>query len=249
MLAIEHLRKSYGDRTILKDVSLEVGSGEIVTIIGPSGTGKTTLLRCVNFLEMAEQGRITIDDLSVDCARHTRGEVLGLCRRSGMVFQSYNLFRNKTVAENVMEGLLVVKKLPRKEAAEIAQGELEKVGMADFASSYPSQLSGGQQQRVAIARAIAMGPSILLLDEPTSALDPELSKEVLNTVRKVAKEGISMLIVTHEIDFARELSHRIIFMENGQIVEQGTPRQIFVEPREERTRQFVRRLYPIDFQI
>ena len=249
MLTINHLHKSFGKKEILKDISLEVSDGEIVTIIGPSGTGKTTLLRCVNFLERAEQGKISIDDISVDAAHATKQEILQICRHSGMVFQTYNLFRNKTVLENVMEGLLVVKKLPRKEAREIARVELAKVGMTEFESQYPSQISGGQQQRVAIARAIAMGPSILLLDEPTSALDPELSKEVLNTIKKVAKEGITMLIVTHEIDFARELSNRIVFMENGVIVEQGSPKQIFTNPQQERTKQFIQRLYPVDYQI
>lgn len=249
MLKIEHLQKAFGDRVILNDVSFEVPTGEIVTIIGPSGTGKTTLLRCVNFLERAESGKITIDDISVDCRHASRKDILRICRNSGMVFQTYNLFRNKTVLENVMEGLITVKKLPRSEALKIAKTELEKVGMSDFENSYPSQISGGQQQRAAIARAIAMGPAILLLDEPTSALDPELSKEVLNTIKAVAKEGITMLIVTHEIEFAREISNEIIFMENGLIVEKGTPKEIFTNPKEERTKKFVEQLYPIDYQI
>lgn len=250
MLNIEHLQKSFGDKQILKDISLRVEDGEIVTIIGPSGTGKTTLLRCVNFLEHAENGTITIDDASVNC-KHAFGRlVFRLVRKSGMVFQTYNLFRNKTVLENVLEGLRVVKKLPKKEALEIARTQLERVGMTEWENSYPSQISGGQQQRVAIARALAMKPSILLLDEPTSALDPELSKEVLNTIRKVAADGgVSMLIVTHEIEFAREISNRIVFMENGNIVEQGTPKEIFNTPKEERTKQFIQRLYPVDYQI
>ena len=250
MLNIEHLQKSFGDKQILKDISLSVENGEIVTIIGPSGTGKTTLLRCVNFLEHAEKGTITIDDVSVNC-KHTFGHhVMDLVRKSGMVFQTYNLFRNKTVLENVLEGLRVVKKIPKNKALEIARTQLERVGMTEWENQYPNQISGGQQQRVAIARALAMEPSILLLDEPTSALDPELSKEVLNTIRKVAEDGkVSMLIVTHEIEFAREISHRIVFMENGNIVEQGTPKEIFSNPKEERTKQFIRRLYPIDYQI
>lgn len=250
MLTIEHLHKKFGDKTILEDISLTVGDGEIVTIIGPSGTGKTTLLRCVNFLEHAERGTISIDGVSVDCTHAARHNILPLVRKSGMVFQTYNLFRNKTVLENVTEGLRVVKKLPKQQAREIAVRELEKVGMTEWADSYPSQISGGQQQRAAIARALAMEPSILLLDEPTSALDPELSKEVLNTIRKVAGEGgISMLIVTHEIEFAQEISNRIIFMENGVIVEQGTPKEIFTNPKEERTKQFIQRLYPLEYQI
>lgn len=249
MLKINHLHKSFGTKEILKDISLQVSNGEIVTIIGPSGTGKTTLLRCVNFLERAQKGTITIDDVSVDAAHASKQEILRICRHSGMVFQTYNLFRNKTVLENVMEGLLVVKKLPKQEALEIARAELAKVGMTEFENQYPSQISGGQQQRVAIARAIAMDPSILLLDEPTSALDPELSKEVLNTIKKVAKDGMTMLIVTHEIDFARELSNRIVFMEGGVIVEEGTPKEIFLTPKQERTKQFIQHLYPVDYQI
>lgn len=250
MLNIEHLQKSFGDKQILKDISLSVENGEIVTIIGPSGTGKTTLLRCVNFLEHAEKGTITIDDVSVNCKHAFGRHVMDLVRKSGMVFQTYNLFRNKTVLENVLEGLRVVKKIPKNEALEIARTQLERVGMTEWENQYPNQISGGQQQRVAIARALAMEPSILLLDEPTSALDPELSKEVLNTIRKVAEDGkVSMLIVTHEIEFAREISHRIVFMENGNIVEQGTPKEIFSNPKEERTKQFIRRLYPIDYQI
>lgn len=249
MLKIEHLYKAFGSKEILKDISLQVSDGEIVTILGPSGTGKTTLLRCVNFLERAQKGTITIDDITVDTVHASKHDILQICRHSGMVFQTYNLFRNKTVLENVMEGLVVVKKMGKKEAKEIAQVELAKVGMTEFESQYPSQISGGQQQRVAIARAIAMEPSILLLDEPTSALDPELSKEVLNTIRKVAKEGMTMLIVTHEIDFARELSNRIVFMEGGVVVEEGPPREIFLTPKQERTRQFIQRIYPANYQI
>ena len=208
------------------------------------------MLRCVNFLEHAEKGMITIDDVSVNCKHAFGHHVMDLVRKSGMVFQTYNLFRNKTVLENVLEGLRVVKKIPKNKALEIARTQLERVGMTEWENQYPNQISGGQQQRVAIARALAMEPSILLLDEPTSALDPELSKEVLNTIRKVAEDGkVSMLIVTHEIEFAREISHRIVFMENGNIVEQGTPKEIFSNPKEERTKQFIRRLYPIDYQI
>lgn len=250
MLKVEHLQKSFGDKRILNDISFQVDDGEIVTIIGPSGTGKTTLLRCINFLERAEQGTVSIEDVSVNCKQTFNRHELRLVRKSGMVFQTYNLFRNKTVLENVLEGLRVVKKVPKAEALEIARTQLERVGMLDWKDSYPSQISGGQQQRVAIARALAMEPSILLLDEPTSALDPELSKEVLNTIRKVAEGGnVSMLIVTHEISFAREISDRIIFMENGDIVEQGTPRDIFLSPKKERTKQFIQQLYPNDYQI
>ena len=248
MLKIEHLKKTFSGKTILDDISLEVKSGEIVSIIGPSGTGKTTLLRCVNFLEKPDRGTITIDEVTAD-AEHSDGKTIHrLVQKSGMVFQSYNLFHNKTVLENVMEAQIIVKKRSRKEAEEIALEKLKEVGMLEWKDSYLSQISGGQQQRTAIARAVAMQPSILLLDEPTSALDPELTKEVLEAIRTIAN-GITMLTVTHEIDFARELSDRIIFMDKGNIVEEGTPREIFNHPREQRTREFLEFLFPADYQI
>ena len=249
MLKIEHLHKSFGTKKILNDINLTVNTGEIVSIIGPSGTGKTTLLRCVNFLEKADSGTITIDDTKVQVTAATRRDIRALCLKSDMVFQSYNLFKNKTALENVMEGLTIVKKIPKNQAREIARAQLEKVGMLEWENSYPSQLSGGQQQRTAIARAVAMDPSILLLDEPTSALDPELTNEILNTIRKIAKDGITMLIVTHEIDFARELCDKIIFMDGGSIVEEGTPNEIFTNPKEERTKNFIEFLYPPNYQI
>lgn len=249
MLKVEHLSKSFGKKNILNDISLEIGNGEIVSIIGPSGTGKTTLLRCINYLEKPDGGKITIDDVSVDTKAATAKDIHQLVLKSGMVFQSYNLFSNKTVIENVVEAQVVVKKKKRQEAVKLAIEKLTEVGMLDWKDSYPSQISGGQQQRVAIARAIAMEPSILLLDEPTSALDPELTRDVLSAIKVIAKEGISMLIVTHEIDFARELSDRIIFMDGGSIVEQGSPRDIFNHPKEKRTKEFIEFLYPIDYQI
>ena len=249
MLEIKDIKKAFDGKEILKGISFKVHDGEIAALIGPSGTGKTTLLRCINFLERADSGNITIDDISVEVKQAKKKDILEICRHSGMVFQSYNLFRNKTVLENVTEGLIVVKKKSGKEAEEIAKRELDKVGMLDYLSQYPSQISGGQQQRVSIARAMAMEPSILLMDEPTSALDPELSKEVLATIRKVAEQGVPVLIVTHEIDFAREVSHKVIFMENGLVVEEGTPREIFLEPKEERTKQFIAKISPADYQI
>ena len=249
MLKIEHLKKTFSGKTILDDISLEVKSGEIVSIIGPSGTGKTTLLRCINFLEKPDRGKITIDEVSAD-AEHSDGKTIHrLVQKSGMVFQSYNLFHNKTVLENVMEAQIIVKKRPRKEAEEISLEKLKEVGMLEWKDSYPSQISGGQQQRTAIARAVAMEPSILLLDEPTSALDPELTKEVLEAIRTIANDGITMLTVTHEIDFARELSDRIIFMDKGNIVEEGTPKEIFNHPKEQRTKEFLEFLFPADYQI
>ncbi len=248
MLKIENLSKSFGNNKVLDNVSLQINDGEIVSIIGPSGTGKTTLLRCVNYLERPDEGKITIDDHSVDTKKATSKDIHGLCLRSGMVFQSYNLFNNKTVLENVMEAQIVVKKRKKKEAKERALKELEKVGMVDWKDHYPSQLSGGQQQRVALARAIAMDPSILLLDEPTSALDPELTQEVLQTIRSIAADGMTMFIVTHEIEFAKSLCDRIIFMDEGHIIEQGTPREIFNDPKEKRTQEFISFLLPQDYQ-
>ena len=248
MLKIENLSKSFGNNKVLDNVSLQINDGEIVSIIGPSGTGKTTLLRCVNYLERPDEGKITIDDHSVDTKKATSKDIHGLCLRSGMVFQSYNLFNNKTVLENVMEAQIVVKKRKKKEAKERALKELEKVGMVDWKDHYPSQLSGGQQQRVALARAIAMDPSILLLDEPTSALDPELTQEVLQTIRSIAADGMTMFIVTHEIEFAKSLCDRIIFMDEGHIIEQGTPKEIFNDPKEKRTQEFISFLLPQDYQ-
>ncbi|WP_024865016.1 amino acid ABC transporter ATP-binding protein [Butyrivibrio sp. FCS014] len=249
MIKVEGLSKSFNDNKVLENVDLTIENGEIVSIIGPSGTGKTTLLRCINYLERPDKGKVTIDDLTVDADNPSKKDIHGLCLRSGMVFQSYNLFHNKTVLENVMEAQVIVKKRSRKEARERALEELKKVGMLDWKDHYPSQLSGGQQQRVAIARAISMDPSILLLDEPTSALDPELTKEVQQTIRNIAKDGMTMLIVTHEIEFARELCNRIVFMDEGHIVEQGTPKEIFSNPKEERTKKFIQFLFPQDYQI
>lgn len=249
MLKVEHLSKSFGGKKILDDVSLSIESGEIVSIIGPSGTGKTTLLRCINYLERPDNGTVTIDDYSLDASNANSKKIHTLCLHSGMVFQSYNLFINKTVIENVMEAQILVKKRSKAEARKRAEQELQKVGMLDWKDYYPSQLSGGQQQRVAIARAVAMDPSILLLDEPTSALDPELTQEVLNTIRAIAKDGMTMLIVTHEIDFAKDLCDRIIFMDGGNIIEQGTPAEIFQNPKEKRTKEFVEILFPNNYQI
>ena len=249
MLKIEHLKKTFSGKTILDDISLEVKSGEIVSIIGPSGTGKTTLLRCVNFLEKPDRGTITIDEVTVQMRSIRMEKQSRLVQKKRNGFSVLQPFHNKTVLENVMEAQIIVKKRSRKEAEEIALEKLKEVGMLEWKDSYPSQISGGQQQRTAIARAVAMQPSILLLDEPTSALDPELTKEVLEAIRTIANDGITMLTVTHEIDFARELSDRIIFMDKGNIVEEGTPREIFNHPKEQRTREFLEFLFPADYQI
>ena len=222
MLQIRNLRKSFGDLQVLKSIDLDVNKGDVVAILGPSGSGKTTMLRCLNFLEKSDGGTMLFDDQRVDLARVTHAEANALRRRTGFVFQSYNLFANKTALQNVTEGLIIARKMPRRQAEEIAHAALVKVGMDDRADYYPSQLSGGQQQRVAIARAMAADPEIIYFDEPTSALDPELTGEVLAVMRSLAGEGRTMLVVTHEMDFARHAANRVVFMEQGVIVEQNT---------------------------
>ena len=221
MLQIRNLRKSFGDLKVLKSIDLDVNKGDVVAILGPSGSGKTTMLRCLNFLEKSDGGTMLFDDQRVDLARVTHAEANALRRRTGFVFQSYNLFANKTALQNVTEGLIIARKMPRRRAEEIARAALVKVGMDDRADYYPSQLSGGQQQRVAIARAIAADPEIIYFDEPTSALDPELTGEVLAVMRSLAGEGRTMLVVTHEMDFARHAANRVVFMEQGVIVKNG----------------------------
>ena len=240
MLQIRNLRKSFGDLQVLKSIDLDVNKGDVVAILGPSGSGKTTMLRCLNFLEKSDGGTMLFDDQRVDLARVTHAEANALRRRTGFVFQSYNLFANKTALQNVTEGLIIARKMPRRRAEEIARAALVKVGMDDRADYYPSQLSGGQQQRVAIARAMAADPEIIYFDEPTSALDPELTGEVLAVMRGLAGEGRTMLVVTHEMGFARNVSNQVVFMEHGVVVEQGPAKEIFTAPREERTRAFLR---------
>ena len=242
MLQLNHIRKSFGKNEVLKDVSLEVPTGSVTVIIGPSGSGKTTLLRGINFLEPSDQGEIVLDNLKVDVARATKAEINRLRKETAMVFQSYNLFANKTALENITEGLLVVKKYSKEKALEKAQYYLRKVGLVDKADFYPSQLSGGQQQRIGIARALALDPKVILFDEPTSALDPELVGEVLQTMKQAAEEEHrTMVVVTHEMAFAREAADHVIFMEGGHIVEQGKPEEILDHPREKRTQEFLAR--------
>lgn len=242
VLKAEHIRKSFGNVEVLKDINLSVEKGSVVSILGPSGTGKTTFLRCLNYLEKPDAGKLTISDVSVDFSHISKKDVQNLRRKSTMVFQQFNLFRNKTVLENVSEGLIYGYGKPKKEAVEIAMKELERVHMADYAKMYPSELSGGMQQRVGIARALAPRPDVILFDEPTSALDPELVGEVLDTIASVATLGITMIIVTHEMHFAQEVSSKVVFMSHGEVVEEGSPDEIFVHPKEEKTRQFLQRM-------
>lgn len=239
MIKIENLHKSFKGTEVLKGIDLEINQSEVVAILGPSGTGKSTLLRCLNYLVEPTQGKIIIGDVKVDVNNASKKDITELRKHTSMVFQNYNLFKNKTALENVMEALVVVHKKSKEEAKEIALKLLEKVGMLERKDFYPSKLSGGQQQRVGIARAMAVNPNVILFDEPTSALDPELVGEVLSVIKSLAKEGITMLIVTHEIGFAREVADRIIFMDEGVIAEEGTPEEIFNNPKNERTARFL----------
>lgn len=240
MIRIEGLSKSFNENNVLQDISFEIEKGDVIAIIGPSGTGKSTLLRCLNQLEIPEKGKIYFDNQEYNLTGlKKKKEKIELIKKTAMVFQHYNLFSRKTALQNVMEALVHVKKIDKKEAEVIARRELAKVGMSNRENFYPKHLSGGQQQRVAIARAIAINPELLLLDEPTSALDPELVGEVLNSIKTIAKEGNTMLIVSHEINFVRQVSNKVIFMEKGKIVEAGPTEQIFENPKNERTKEFL----------
>ncbi|HHT77776.1 MAG TPA: amino acid ABC transporter ATP-binding protein [Clostridiaceae bacterium] len=236
MIEIRGLNKFFGKLKVLKNIDLDVRESEVVVIIGSSGSGKSTLLRCTNFLEKSQKGTITIDG---NVVTHKSKDLHIIRRDIGMVFQHFNLFPHMTVLGNVLEGLTQVKKLSKNEALEIAEAMLEKVGMSDKADVYPSFISGGQKQRVAIARALAMNPKIMLFDEPTSALDPELVGEVLVVMKDLAREGMTMMVVTHEMGFAREVADRVIYMDEGIIVEQGTPEEVFDNPKNERTKAFL----------
>ena len=239
MLEIRNLRKAFGPLQVLKGIDLDVNKGDVVAILGSSGSGKTTMLRCLNFLERADAGTMDFDGRRIELHRATHAEINALRRRTGFVFQNYNLFANKTALQNVTEGLIIARKMPRRTAEELAHAQLVKVGMEDRADYYPSQLSGGQQQRVAIARAMAADPEILYFDEPTSALDPELTGEVLAVMRQLAREGRTMLVVTHEMDFARHVANHVVFMEQGVIVEQNTAEAFFNDPKQPRTQEFL----------
>ena len=240
MLEARHVKKSFGTLEVLKDVSLRVNQGDVTAVIGPSGSGKTTLLRCLNFLEKADGGELVFDGKRYDLGRMGKRDIAAVRMRTGFVFQNFNLFSNKTALQNVTEGLIVARKMKKDEANETGMAALRRVGLEDRAGHYPSQLSGGQQQRVAIARAMATRPDIIYFDEPTSALDPELIGEVLAVMRDLASSGMTMLVVTHEMRFARDVSNHVIFMEDGKIAEEGPSREFFENPRGERTRAFLR---------
>ncbi|MFC5653846.1 amino acid ABC transporter ATP-binding protein [Paenibacillus solisilvae] len=244
MIQLTQIKKNFGRNQVLKGIDLTVRKGEVVAILGPSGSGKTTLLRCINYLEKPSDGEITMGDFTVNCKQPHKKDIHTLRQKTAMVFQQYNLFRHKTALENVMEGLVIVKKLPKEEARSRSVELLEKVGLGAKLDAYPSQLSGGQQQRVGIARALALNPEVILFDEPTSALDPELVGEVLAVIRKIAKEGITMIIVTHEMSFAQDVASHVVFMDGGVVVEEGKPNDIFNSPKEERTKQFFKRITP-----
>ena len=239
MLQVKNIHKKFGDREILTGIDLDVEKGDVVAILGPSGSGKTTLLRCLNFLERADQGELIFDGTHYDLHAAKKKEIAQVRKKTAFVFQSYNLFLNKTVLQNVTLGLTTAGKMKKHEAKEVAIRALERVGMADRLDSYPSQLSGGQQQRVAIARGLAQDPEIIYFDEPTSALDPELIGEVLAVMRQLAGEGMTMLVVTHEMEFAKNVSSRVLFMEGGNVIESGPSAEFFANPKEQRSREFI----------
>lgn len=240
MLEVLDIHKKFDNIEVLKGVDIKVEKGDVIAILGPSGSGKTTLLRCINFLENADRGNMTFDGENYSLGRVKKKDIAALRRKTAFVFQNYNLFLNKTALQNVTEGLTVARKMPKHQADEIGRKMLDKVGLSDKYDAYPHHLSGGQQQRVAIARALATEPEIIFFDEPTSALDPELTGEVLNVMQNLASEGMTMLVVTHEMEFARNVSNKVIFMENGVIVEEGSSKDFFENPKCERTKEFLR---------
>ena len=239
MIELKGIQKYFGENHVLKGIDLEVKKGEVVVIIGPSGSGKSTFLRCVNFLETPSSGEITLDGNHFEVTNVKKKDILYITRNTAMVFQQYNLFKNKTALENVMEGLTIVQKKDKEQAKKEAMTQLNRVGLSERVDYYPRQLSGGQQQRVAIARALALNPKVILFDEPTSALDPEMVGEVLSVIKSVTDIGVTTIIVTHEMSFAREVADKVIFMDEGRIIEQGTPEEIFNHPKNERTIQFL----------
>ncbi|WP_420390061.1 amino acid ABC transporter ATP-binding protein [Marinobacter sp.] len=242
MIKLASLSKHFGKTVVLDGIDLTIEEGEIVVIIGPSGTGKSTLLRCVNFLEQPTTGTITVGDLTVDVNRASRADILSMRRRTAFVFQNYALFSNKTALQNIAERLLVVDRWPKEKAYQRAREILDQIGLADKADAYPASMSGGQQQRVGIGRAMATGADVILFDEPTSSLDPEWVEEVLGLMKQLASERQTMLVVTHEMSFARDVADRVIFIDGGRIVEQGPPSEIFHNPRDPRTKDFLKKI-------
>lgn len=242
MIEVRNLRKSFDSLEVLKDINLEIDKGDVISILGSSGSGKTTCLRCMNFLEKSDAGTLVFDGKEYDLAHMSKKDIAAIRRKTAFVFQNYNLFLNKTVLENVTEALTVVRKMDKLSARKRAVEVLEKVGMADKLDYYPSKLSGGQQQRVSIARALAYDPEVIYFDEPTSALDPELIGEVLSVMRDLAKSGITMVVVTHEMNFARNVSTKVVFMENGEIIKCAAPDDFFEHQDDERIKQFIRKV-------
>lgn len=239
MLEVKNIKKSFGNLSVLKGVDLSINKGDVVTILGPSGSGKTTLLRCINFLEKADEGELLFNHEQYSFNKISKKDIAKIRMNTAFVFQNYNLFANKTALENVTEGLIIARKMKKSDAIAIGKKALDKVGLSDKYDSYPHQLSGGQQQRVGIARAIATNPQVIFFDEPTSALDPELIGGVLEVIKELANEGMTMIIVTHEMNFARNVSTKVIFMDDGVIVEESNPQDFFNHPKHERTKQFL----------
>ncbi|RXE49012.1 amino acid ABC transporter ATP-binding protein [Chromohalobacter israelensis] len=242
MIALNGITKRFGAHTVFENIDLELERGEIIVIIGPSGTGKSTLLRCINYLEAPDAGRLTVGDLSLDARHATRQEILALRRRTAFVFQNYALFANKTALDNICEGMIIVDGLPKAQAHARGREILERIGLADKADAYPASLSGGQQQRVGIGRAMAAKAEVILFDEPTSALDPEWVDEVLALMKQLALERQTMIVVSHEMQFARDVADRVVFMDEGRIIEQGPPGELFTNPQDERTQRFLRKV-------